>query len=151
MAWRPPHSSGNPNRRRHASKEPKPVITWKDPDAGYGLGRREKPLRYRSPGVFTSSFKEKLTIGALMAARLPMSKIDKERPNYPFPTLREAYRRELIVVPVGACMIYAGTVRVVERVRSNRQLVDMEVPKHTFIIPNIGRCIIHDLRLVMHT
>jgi len=123
---------------------------WKDPQEQYGLARREKPARYQDPGTFTPSFKGKLVIGAPMVAAALLTKIEREKPHYPFPTLAQAYPNQAVHVPVGMLLIYAGTVRVVERARVSRQTVDMEVPKHTFIIPNVGRCIIHDLRLVKH-
>jgi len=117
---------------------------------GYGLAKREKPARYRSPGTFCASYKQKLVIGAAMVATVPLIVIPHEKPQYPFPTLRRAYRREAASVPKGMFMIYAGTVRVKERARVARETVDLEVPKHTFIIPNVGRCIIHDMRLAAH-
>lgn len=95
-------------------------------------------------------FKARLVIGAPMVAAQPLIKIEQESPQYPFPTLRASYPNQAVHVPVGMLLIYAGTVRVVERARVDRQTVDIEVPKHTFIIPNVGRCIIHDLRLVKH-
>ena len=148
--WKQPHTSGNPNRRAHSPKRPKKVIVWKDPEAQYGLARRERPARYQSPGVFMPSFKAKLVIGAGMVAKTDMVKIEREKPNYPFPTLAQAYPNQAVAVPRGMFMIYAGTVRVKERARVAGERVDIDVPKHTFIIPNVGRCIIHDLRLVAH-
>ena len=148
MGWKRPHTSGNPNRRRVDPKADAPVITWKDPQAGYGLARREVPAKYKNPGTFTDSFRDKLKLGAMFVAKVELSEIEREEPNYPFPTLRKAVRQELVVVAKGMSMIYAGTVRIKERARVARQQVDLEVPKHTFIIPFVGRCIIHDLRLV---
>jgi hypothetical protein len=150
MGWRRPHSSQNPNTRVPDPKDDEKVITWKDPDEEYGLAKREVPAKYRNPGTFASSFKEKLQIGAFMVAKANLEKIDREQPNYPFPTLRRITKRERTCVPKGMSMIYAGTVRVKERARCAGEQVDLEVPKHTFIIPNVGRCIIHDLRLVKH-
>jgi len=146
--WKQPHSSGNPNRVTQR-KRPKKVITWKDPQAQYGLTRRERPARYQDPGRFMPGFKAKLVIGAPMVTKVPMERVDLELKCYPFPTLRQCYRGAP-TVPAGMLLIYAGTVRVAERARVARQRVDMEVPKHTFIIPNVGRCIIHDLTLVAH-
>jgi hypothetical protein len=148
--WKQPHTSGNPNRVAKPRRRPKKLITWKDPEAGYGLTRRERPAHYQSPGVFTPSFKAKLVIGAGMVARADLIKIEREQPSYPFQTLAQAYQNQAVTVPRGMFMIYAGTVRVRERARVAGERVDMEVPKHTFIIPNVGRCIIHDLRLVAH-
>ena len=79
-----------------------------------------------------------------------MIKIEKEQPHYPFPTLKRARSAKSASVPRGLLLIYSGTVRVRERARVAGETVDMDVPKHTFIIPNVGRCIIHDLRLVAH-
>ena len=114
------------------------------------MAKREVPAKYRNPGTFVSSYKEKLVIGAPMVTKVNLEKIERERPNYPFPTLRRITSRERICVPKGMLMIYAGTVRVKERARCAGEKVDLEVPKHTFIIPHVGRCIIHDLRLVKH-
>ena len=73
-----------------------------------------------------------------------------QTPTYPFIQLRQSYNAGYAHVMPGMLLIYAGTVRVKERARVAGQTVDMEVPKHTFIVPNIGRCIIHDLALVKH-
>jgi hypothetical protein len=150
MTWRQPHSSGNPNRVTRRAKRAKRIIAWKDPETEYGLTRRERPARYHDPGTFMPSYKVRLVIGALMAASIDLERIDPESKSYPFPTLRGCTRKGREAVPTGTLLIYAGTVRVVERARVARQRVDIEVPKHTFIVPNVGRCIIHDLRLVKH-
>jgi len=148
MGWKRPHSSKNPNRRAAAPKEGRRTITWKDSDEKYGLAIRERPGAYINPGSPTGSFKQTLHLGGSFTARFELSEIERDVRVYPFPTLRIARNQDLIVVPRGMSMIYAGTVRVTERARVARQQVDLEVPKHTFVIPFVGRCIIHDLRLV---
>lgn len=155
MAWgKPLNHGGNPNpatqeQRKARRKARKKVITWKDPSVGYGLTKREKPASWQDPGLFAPKFKEQLVLGAPMVTKVGLEPYKDV--CYPFQPLRASYLPgDQAPVKAGSWLTYAGTVRVRERVRAARQTVDMEVPKHTFIVPGFGRCIIHDLNLVRH-
>jgi hypothetical protein len=124
---------------------------------GYGLMRRQKPGRYQDPGTFTSSYKTKLVIGAPMVTKVALELVPGQQKSYPYPTMQSvstrwvlSSSRNLGTVRAGTLCIYSGTVRVKERARVAYEKVDIEVPKHTFIIPNVGRVIIHDLGLMGH-
>lgn len=139
--------SFGPPKTRQAPK--KKDITWVDPAVGYGLTKREKPARYRDPGVTALTFEAKLVVGALMVTRGRLSELHPMG-SYPFPVMHGGFARGGVVLPHKVYVIYAGAVRCTERVRVNGELADLEVPKHTFIGPT-GRFILHDLRLVKHT
>jgi hypothetical protein len=133
-------------RRR---KRKKRVISWVDPDVGYGLAKRPKPARYRDPGVLSPAFKARLVVGALVTAKAPLTRVPPSLvESYPLPVLVDQRPRGPVVLPAGTSLIYAGTVRVRSRARINGEWTDMQVPKHTFVAPNLGRVIIHDLSLI---
>lgn len=132
-----------PKAQRELTKD----VDWVEPDVGYGLATRNKPGRYKDAGVLKPTFKARLVIGASMVASSALSVRNVD--GYPFPSL-VSRRPAGVTVPRGQLMIYAGTVRVKERARVRGETVDMDVPKHTFIVPGVGRVIIHDLTLVNH-
>jgi hypothetical protein len=150
MAWRRPHTSGNPNTRKVTGKEHDVTITWKNPQEGYGLPLRQKPATYRDAVALKHDTRTRLQAGAMFFLTRDMCLIDD--PAYPFPSLVPAYRGQPVRTPVratkGSVLLCSGSVRVKERANVAGELREVEVPKQVFVVPGVGRCIVHGRHLV---
>ena len=124
--------------------------SFNDPQVEAGLKNGPRPVIYRPDTFISPETQKRLVNGAgFIAAR---DLCAGERGVYPYvPLVLSMVPPEgTVLVPRGSLLMYAGSVRSVERkwVQSALREVDVQVTKHTFITP-FGRCIIHDLNLVI--
>jgi hypothetical protein len=135
-----------PNVKRLRKRPRKNDIVWVTPNAATNVALKKIPERYIDPikTPHSDAVRAKLMMFAPFITIYDMHLIPD---GYQFPVLDTGLGKQgkQIRVPAGTIIMYAGNVPAIERVRIGKETKDVDVMKHTFIVPNVGRVIIHSL------